>query len=604
MVLRSRKPALSLPKGTPTPGADQVFAAGSAGNKAPESSTHIPESPESINLKPMRPSKAFGGKLRECGVVLALPVLLASTLWCQEAASPVAAPESTVSSKEAKQLFKSVDEILKFASDDTGLPIKHEVKRRLAKRNEVQSYIEKNMKDDKDAKRLERSTEVLKKFGLLPRDFDLPKFLVAMLREQVAGYYDFKTKTVNLLNWVDVEQQKPVLAHELTHALQDQSFGIEKWMRGASDDAEKKKGEKKDDVPSPADIVSDEESSARQAIVEGQAMVVLLDYSLAPTGKTLLDSPQIVEALKQGMLTGTADSPEFRDAPILLKEELTFPYRYGLDFTAALLRAGGKELAYAGAFNNPPKTTRQIMEPQTYLSKEKLDPITMIDMEKDFKDYDPFDIGAMGEFDVDILVEQYSGREAAAAIYPEWRGGYYFAGKPKLRSTSVSKSDKAAPIGLLYVSRWSSPEKAAVFAAIYAKSLTQRYKKYQPLDARWKSPQSIPHPLTRGAPCVAATLGSLKKAASSSKCVVTRSSSAKASTTKRRRPSKQISGESRLPLRQHPRLNNRFASCIIKGSAIIPIPFRSAIAAVRTSSGTAGRDRHHRRQWPVPHARF
>jgi hypothetical protein len=56
---------------------------------------------------------------------------------------------------------------------------------------------------------------------------------VAMLREQVAGYYDVKTKTVNLLNWLDVEQQKPVLAHELTHALQDQSFGIEKWVKGS-----------------------------------------------------------------------------------------------------------------------------------------------------------------------------------------------------------------------------------------------------------------------------------------------------------------------------------------------------------------------------------
>jgi hypothetical protein len=387
--------------------------------------------------------------------------------------------ETTVSSKEAKELFRSVDEILRFASDDTGLPIRHKVKRRLAKRDEVQSYIEKSMKDDKDAKRLERSAAVLKKFGLLPRNFDLPNFLVAMLREQVAGYYDVKTKTVNLLNWVDVEQQKPVLAHELTHALQDQSFGIEKWMKGSTEDTDKKK-----DDPSPGDIENDEESSARQAVIEGQAMVVLLDYSLAPTGKTLAESPQIVEALKQGMLEGSADSPAFRDAPIFLKEELTFPYRYGLDFTAALLQAGGKELAYAGAFKDPPKTTREIMEPQTYLAHEKLEPMKIIDMEKDFKGYDPFDIGAMGEFDVDILVEQYAGRDAAAAIYPEWRGGYYFAGKPK--------GDKSAPIGVLYVSRWSSAAKAAEFAAVYAKSLAQRYQKRQGLGTDGKVAEDAP----------------------------------------------------------------------------------------------------------------
>ncbi len=393
--------------------------------------------------------------------------------------STPATQETTISPKEAKELFRSVDEILQFASQDTGLPIEHKVKRRLTKRDEVQSYIEKNMKEDKDAKRLERSAAVLKKFGLLPRNFDLPNFLVAMLREQVAGYYDVKTKTVNLLDWVDVEQQKPVLAHELTHALQDQSFGIEKWIKGSTEDPDKKK-----DDPSPADIENDEETSARQAVVEGQAMVVLLDYSLAPTGKTLLDSPQIVDALKQGMLVGTADSPAFRDAPIFLKEELTFPYRYGLDFTGALLQAGGKELAYAGAFKDPPKTTREIMEPRTYLAHEKLEPMKMIDMERDFKGYEPFDIGAMGEFDVDILVEQYAGRHEADAMYPAWRGGYYFAGKPK--------ADKSAPLGVLYVSRWSSAAKAAEFAAVYAKSLAERYQKRQGLGSDGKVAEDAP----------------------------------------------------------------------------------------------------------------
>ena len=77
-------------------------------------------------------------------------------------------------------------------------------------------------------------------------------------------------------------------------------------------------------------------------------MVVMMDYSLAPSGKTLLEMPQIGDALKEGMLDGPADSPTFRDAPIFLKEELTFPYRYGMDFTLALEKAGGKELAFAG----------------------------------------------------------------------------------------------------------------------------------------------------------------------------------------------------------------------------------------------------------------
>jgi hypothetical protein len=405
----------------------------------------------------------------------------------QQPAAPSQAPagegaratqEQTISPADAKELLGSVDAILKFASRDTGLPIKEEVKRKLVKRDEVQSFVQKNMKEDKDAQRLERSEIVLKKFGLLPRNFDLKPFLVALLREQVAGYYDPKTKTVNLLNWVDMEQQRPVLAHELTHALQDQSFGLEKWMKaGLKDDDDKAD-------PSPVDIATDEETSARQAVVEGQAMAVLIDYSLAPTGQSLLASPQIVEALKQGMLLGTADTPTFKSAPIFIKETLTFSYRYGLDFITALLSAGGKELAYAGAFKDPPKTTREIMEPQTYLAHEKLDPVKMLDFDKDFKGYETFDIGAIGEFDVDVLVEQYAGADEAAALYPHWRGGYYFAGRPK--------KDKSAPLGLLYVSRWSSAEKAAEFAAVYAKSLANRYQKPRALGGDGKIADDAP----------------------------------------------------------------------------------------------------------------
>lgn len=387
------------------------------------------------------------------------------------------AGERTISAAEAKELFRSVDELLKFASTDSGLPIRHDVKRKLADRQEVESYLEKGMKDDKDAQRLERSSEVLKKFGLIPRDFQLGRFLVAMLKEQVAGYYDPKKKTVNILNWVDPEQQKPVLAHELTHALQDESFNMEKWMKEAETE-----GEKKND-PKPADIDTDEESEAREAVVEGQAMVVMMDYSLAGTGKTLLDMPQIGDALKRGMLEGS-DSPTFRSAPIFLKEELTFPYRYGMDFTLALEKAGGKPLGFAGAFKDPPKTTREIMEPDTYLAHEKIKPVKRLDFKRDFEKYDTFDIGAIGEFDVDVLVEQYAGRDRAEDIFPAWRGGYYFAGRPL--------GMKSGPLGVLYVSRWASPEKAAQFAAIYASSLAKRYKKQQALGSDGKVADDAP----------------------------------------------------------------------------------------------------------------
>jgi hypothetical protein len=400
----------------------------------------------------------------------------------QQPAAPAqqqAPPETKISPQEAEDLFRSVDEILKFASQNTTLPIQSTVKRRLVNRDEVVAFIEKHMSEDEDAQRLKRSELVLKKFGLLPRDFNLQKFLLALLREQVAGYYDPATKTVNLLDWVDPEQQRPVLAHELTHALQDQSFGLEKWMKAGATDIATSKRE-----PTTADIETDEIQTAHQAVVEGQAMAVLIDYMLAPTGQSLTTSPQIVEALKAGMLVGTADSVQFRNAPNFLKEVMTFPYRYGVDFITAILVAKGKEAAFQTVFKNPPTSSREIMEPKSYLASEKIPPLNLPDLATLTKDYERFDIGAMGEFDVALLVDEFAGEETSHKLYPEWRGGYYYAAQ--------AKGDTSAPLALFYVSRWAKPEIASEFAGIYADSLKRRYHSVRPVSMNGQPGKPLP----------------------------------------------------------------------------------------------------------------
>ncbi len=373
-----------------------------------------------------------------------------------------------ITPRQAEELFHSVDEILQFDSKQSGLPIKREVKRKLTSRNEVESYLTKHLNDE-DTQRLRRSELVLKKFGLLPREFNLETFLVALLKEEVAGYYDPKTRTVNLLDWVPMEEQEPVMAHELTHALQDQEVGMQKWMKKGDKDL----GEIRKD-PTPIDIENDEIGSAREAVIEGQAQAIMFQYAIAPTGHTITDSPALVGAMEDETLTGTPGTKVFNDAPIFMKESLTFPYSYGMDFVIKLMQKGGKEKAFAGLLQNPPHTTRQIMQPETYLSGEKIEPMHVLDFKRDFKDYQKFDIGAMGEFDVAVLIEQYIGRPISKYMYPEWRGGYYYAAK--------LKSNPAAPLGLLYISRWSSAQTASEFAGIYAHSLRERYKKVSEAD--------------------------------------------------------------------------------------------------------------------------
>src|SRR5688500_20194517 len=76
---------------------------------------------------------------------------------------------------------------------------------------------------------------LLKAFGLAPPDFAYRTFLIKLLSEQVAGYYDPKAKQFYLAEWIELDGQKTVMAHELTHALPHQHFNVrrmEKWRGG------------------------------------------------------------------------------------------------------------------------------------------------------------------------------------------------------------------------------------------------------------------------------------------------------------------------------------------------------------------------------------
>jgi hypothetical protein len=147
-----------------------------------------------------------------CTVVLCLAAAGAAPAQ-QQPATPQPNPSQSsgqetthITPDQAKQLFALVDELLKFSSQETGFPIKSTVKRQMTTRAEVESYLNEKFNDDEGAKRLQKGEIVLKKFGLLDRDFDLKPFLLALLKEQIEAYYDSKTKTVNMLDWIGIDE--------------------------------------------------------------------------------------------------------------------------------------------------------------------------------------------------------------------------------------------------------------------------------------------------------------------------------------------------------------------------------------------------------------
>ena len=148
----------------------------------------------------------------------------------------------------------------------TGLKLLTPLKKTLRSREEIRAYVIRQMDEDKDKGQRYADEKSAEAFGLLPKNFDLDSFMVELLTEQITGLYDPKTEEFYIADWIPLEDQRMVMAHELTHALEDQHFKIEPWLKAArpNDDAE----------------------LAREAFLEGSAMAAMVDFCCTARAKT------------------------------------------------------------------------------------------------------------------------------------------------------------------------------------------------------------------------------------------------------------------------------------------------------------------------------
>ena len=324
---------------------------------------------------------------------------------------------------------------------------------------------------------------MLKKFGLLDRDFQLRPFLISLLTEQIAGFYDNKTKTVNLLDWISPEEQKPVLAHELTHALQDQRVNLERWGSSGV------KGVARNSREDNQHLETDELETARDAVAEGQAMAVFADYALRSTGRTIADDTELMSRMKDSDATG-GGSPVLARAPLLLQESLLFPYTEGLSFEQQVLIKSGKEAAFAGVLARPPSSSYEILNPAAYLAHAPVPTLQLPDIHPLLDaTYMPYDVGVMGSLDVRILAELFGGREMAEALTPAWDGGLYYAAQR--RSASATERSTTGSLALFYLSRWKNADSARSFARTYAGQVARKYVSVKRDDADAKDDEEI-----------------------------------------------------------------------------------------------------------------
>ena len=129
------------------------------------------------------------------------------------------------------------------------IPFLHEVKRDVTKRENLKALLLKELEEDQTPEEFRANEMAMKAFGLLPRDFNLKETLAQVYSEEVAAFYDPKTKTMHLIeepkkaepkkapgllerlfgkkDAFDKDENKTVIAHELTHALADQHYDLQ-----------------------------------------------------------------------------------------------------------------------------------------------------------------------------------------------------------------------------------------------------------------------------------------------------------------------------------------------------------------------------------------
>jgi hypothetical protein len=381
-----------------------------------------------------------------CRPLLALlaAVLTAPAFALAQGPAPAAADKAAV---RAPADVAISNKVLVDVAKLRGLPVLRPVENGLKSRDDIQAMVLKDLAESTTPAKLRDTTALLRFLGLVPPDFELERETVELLTEQIAGFYDPRTKVFYLADWIPLAEQQPVMAHELTHALADQHFNLrrfEKWRDGDGD-----------------------AEMAARALVEGDATALMIEYALVERGipHDLGALPVSLTDLLRDGGGGDTEHPVFSSAPEVMRQSLQFPYVYGAGFVQALLKSGSWATVSA-AYTELPASTEQVLHPEKYLAREKPVAVALPDLSADLgRGWRRADDDVNGEFGLYLILKDKLGEREAAAAAAGWGGdryGFY------LDATGQRAT-------LVQVTAWDTESDAAEFFAAYSERTARRY---------------------------------------------------------------------------------------------------------------------------------
>ena len=384
------------------------------------------------------PFGKLAAKRRSAAAAILFCILAISVAVMHAAAQkPATGTESASAAARNAALVAATNEVLQETSQLRELAVLHPVQSSAQSRAEIEHMIVANLDRETTAADMHASEVTLKRLGLVPASFALRPLIVRLLTEQVAGYYDPKEQQFHLADWIDVDGQKPIMAHELTHALQDQHFNLrrfEKWPKGDSD----------------AEL-------ATHALIEGDATLAMTLYVSSNPARAL-------SFLKSFMAAETS-SQELEKAPRALRETLLFPYQEGLTWTRSLYQNGGWS-AVSRAFKSLPQSSEQILHPPKYFIHEAPVKVLLPDLGPSLgRGWRRIDSDVNGEWSFYLILDEFlksasTSKQAAAG----WAGDRY--------ATYENASGQSVYVSL---STWDTVKDARDFFDAYVERTKLRY---------------------------------------------------------------------------------------------------------------------------------
>lgn len=388
-----------------------------------------------------------------------LTLLLAALLY----ASALAGADVPSSASEAPRLLHSFDAVLQRVVALRGLEPTGPIKREVRSRQQIHAMIRALLDAELPPAAWDRERKAMHAWGLLPADFPLRTFVLDLLTEQAGGYYDPQQERFFIAEWLPVELQKPIIAHELVHALQDQHYDLERHFTPLQDHADL--------------------TLARQALLEGDAMAVMLAYMLQPLGTRLEDLPAL-EALLQadGAFLGN-QFQVFERAPLVLKQQLLFPYVAGLRLVKTALARGGWT-ALERLYTQPPESTEQVLHPEKYFAEtpDRPQPIALQLPDSLPGTWRKLKRDVLGEFLLSVILQQFLPATEATQSAAGWRGDRY----------ELFEHQDSKRLLLVCLTAWDDTAEAEEFFHSYAKLLRAKYADWQvespssATDRRWQ----------------------------------------------------------------------------------------------------------------------